>query len=759
MWFRSERWTKKASMPRRRQFQPQIEVLEDRCLFSGPGSLDLGFGSTGVVATSLSKSPDTAWTSLLQGNGDIVTAGLTVSGSRKTPSFALVAHTPGGSLDTTFGSGGVAITASSNISTGGRAAAAQYSSTDTAGNANKIVMVGNSGGGTSITLARYNANGTLDTAFGSNGLATTPVNGGAYSVAIQPADGKIVVGGWYTEGPSPNTALLLLRYNANGSLDTTFGNNGEVITYPVTGPDQIVSVVVQPDGKIVAGGSAAYDTYYGTTQTRTEFTLVRYNSNGSLDTTFGTGGIVHTLWPGAGDGSGAINALALQGNGQIVAVGVACPSNPGGNAWGLARYNSDGSLDTTFGGGGLVSLDTPVSYDFHNGQAQAVAVQPNGELAVLGSALDANFNHTFALATVTATGSLDTVFGASGFVLGTSNSATASMGIRSVLVQPADGKIVVTGALPDSSKQGASDFALARYIGTSTAPQISSFTLIPSPVTSGNSTTLTASNITDPDPGSTINQISFYYFDSNNNKVVLGTGTQTSPGIWTFTFTVNLVAGTYTLYTQAEDNYGAFGNPVPLTLTVQPILVVSGFAATATAGQTGTITVTAMNNGTIDAAYAGTVHFTSSDPQAVLPSATQLTNGSGSFSVTLKTAGVQSITAADISSGITGSESGITIIAGPATHFSLSAPASVLPGVPFYVTVMALDAYGNPALLYSGIIAVAATDPNATLPSPYAYNGDCFMFSMMLMMTGPQTITIDDLGDPAIAGTWTIIVN
>jgi uncharacterized delta-60 repeat protein len=446
--------------PHRREvsYRPRLEALEDRRLLSA-GALDTTFGGTGVVATSLSKGSDTAWTSLLQPNGDIVTAGLTVSGSHKTPSFALVAYTPSGSLDTTFGSGGEVITPSTNLSLGIRIAAAEYSSTDTSGNANKIVEVGVVNG--TITMARYNPNGTLDTTFGTKGLATVAINQTVGSVAIQP-DGKIVVGG-AANGPA-NSSFAVSRFNTDGSLDTTFGINGQVLT-SIPGGGSISSLLVQPDGKIVAGGQGYYDTY--NTQTLPEFTLARYNSDGSLDSTFGSEGIVHTLWPGTGSGSSTLNGLALESTGQIVAVGMASPSNPGGHAWALARYNSDGSLDSTFGSGGLVTLDIPISYDFHNNAAQSVAVQSNGELVVLGTAYDANINHTFAVVTLTATGALDPAFGGSGWVLGTDNSATSAMSTMNVLVQ-ADGKIVVTGALPDSSKRGASDFALARYDGTTT---------------------------------------------------------------------------------------------------------------------------------------------------------------------------------------------------------------------------------------------------------------------------------------------------
>jgi hypothetical protein len=81
--------------------------------------------------------------------------------------------------------------------------------------------------------------------------------------------------------------------------------------------------------------------------------------------------------------------------------------------------------------------------------------------------------------------------------------------------------------------------------------------------------TLTAANIADANPGSTIAQVTFYYFDSGGNKVTLGTGTQTSPGVWALNFTVSLASGTYTLYAQAEDSYGVFGDPFAVPLAVQ----------------------------------------------------------------------------------------------------------------------------------------------------------------------------------------------
>jgi hypothetical protein len=107
---------------------------------------------------------------------------------------------------------------------------------------------------------------------------------------------------------------------------------------------------------------------------------------------------------------------------------------------------------------------------------------------------------------------------------------------------------------------------VARYL--SSEPEVGSFTAGPDPVASGSSVTLTASNLTDGNPAATITQVAFYV-QVNGSNTLLGYGTQTSPGVWTFTFTVNLAPGSYTLFAQAEDSDGVFGALDALTLTVQ----------------------------------------------------------------------------------------------------------------------------------------------------------------------------------------------
>src|SRR5262249_47910813 len=134
---------------------------------------------------------------------------------------------------------------------------------------------------------------------------------------------------------------------------------------------------------------------------------------------------------------------------------------------------------------------------------------------------------------------------------------TFGQGDTAVALQP--GKIVTTAV-------NNGNFGIARYLPSE--PQIGAVAASPNPVTTGSSLTLTASNITDEIPGATITQVAFYV-QINGTNTLLGYGAQTSPGIWTFTFTVSLAPGTYTLLAQAEDNYGVFGDLFAITLTVQ----------------------------------------------------------------------------------------------------------------------------------------------------------------------------------------------
>src|SRR5262249_16583242 len=197
------------------------------------------------------------------------------------------------------------------------------------------------------------ADGDLDPTFGIGGTVMTDLSHStdwANAVAIQP-DGKIVVvGTTYKQNDFSDEDFAVARYNADGTLDSTFGRGGKVRTDFPGLAAVASSVVIQPDGKIVvAGGAFPIFAFLG------NFEIVRYTANGRLDRSFGDGGIVTTIF----EAGSYASAIALQPDGKIVAAGTVYVDFVIGDQsdtdFALARYNSNGSLDTTFGNGGLVS--------------------------------------------------------------------------------------------------------------------------------------------------------------------------------------------------------------------------------------------------------------------------------------------------------------------------------------------------------------------------------------------------------------------
>ena len=240
-----------------------------------------------------------------------------------------------------------------------------------------------------VILARVNPDGGLDGTFGAGGVVTTSLSGGddtAYAVAVQP-DGKIVAAGLTQAGG--HSAALAMRYNADGSLDTGFGTGGVVTTGFPSASSFFLGVAVLDDGRIVAGGSV-------TTNPAT-FLLARYQSNGALDTTLGGTGFVTTTIPG-GDAYGW--DMAIQPDGKIVLAGYF--RTPTGGGFALARYNTDGSLDAGFGAGGIVTQSLSSTTDY----AYGVNVQSSGKIVMGGQTA-----HAGALARYNADGSYDNSFG------------------------------------------------------------------------------------------------------------------------------------------------------------------------------------------------------------------------------------------------------------------------------------------------------------------------------------------------------------
>ena len=278
-----------------------------------------------------------------------------------------------------------------------------------------------------IAFARYNANGSLDSCFGNNGAVTSYLGCGN-SLVVQ-SDGKILVAGSHihkNDDHLQNDDFTLVRFNMNGSLDTTFDGDGGVRTPFEFGGGEAVSVALQSDGKIVAAG------YHGN-----KLAVVRYHVNGSLDTTFGGSGKVTTL---IGNYRSYGSAVAVQADGKIVVSGaIFGPTGGLSQDFALIRYLPNGGLDRNFNGTGSVTTD--IAYDWTTG----MILQSDGAILLTGwSAPTAALYYTqrvMALLRYTPSGKLDTTFGDTGKLTFPIGASSESLGIT----LQSDGKILITG--------------------------------------------------------------------------------------------------------------------------------------------------------------------------------------------------------------------------------------------------------------------------------------------------------------------------
>jgi uncharacterized delta-60 repeat protein len=324
------------------------------------GSLDTSFGSSGIVITPLTFAYDGARSVAIQASGKIVVAGCVFAGPGSS-SFGVVRYSPNGTLDASFNGTGKVITSVDNLRGCATSVAIQSDS--------KIVVAGSSGNGlnSDFAVVRYNTDGSLDATFNGTGKVITHSGGGAISVAIQ-SDAKIIAAGGSQNG------FTLVRYHTDGTLDTSFNGTGKVTTQIGNTSSVAYSVVVQSDGKIVAAGSS----HDGLSQLN--FTLVRYNADGSLDPTFNGSGKVVTP---VGSSNSEARSVAIQGDGKIIVAGQSSDSTGTGSDFAVVRYNKNGSLDTTFNGTGKVIT----SIDLRD-LVSAAAIQPDGKIVVAGFADD-----------------------------------------------------------------------------------------------------------------------------------------------------------------------------------------------------------------------------------------------------------------------------------------------------------------------------------------------------------------------------------
>jgi uncharacterized delta-60 repeat protein len=328
-----------------------------------------------------------------------------------------------GDLDPSFGTGGeVTTTFPPNSSAQASAVVIQPDGKTVVAGTAKVFEPGSG----EVALARYNPDGSLDPSFGTGGQVVTTGNGLSTGGLALQADGKIVV---VAQGSnSTGTQMLLIRYLPDGSLDSGFGTAGEVTLNNAGGS----SIVILPDGKIVAAGINAVNTTANLTET-----VARFNPDGSLDSGFGTGGMV-----GLNSG-GASSGLALQADGKIL---VAFGSE-------VARLNADGSLDSLFGNSGEATVGFGVS--------GGPAVQPDGRIVVVGNT-GTYLDFAIAVGRLNTNGTLDATFGAGGSVSTGLGPGTNGLQAFGVAIQP-DGRIVVAGNTGGGYPLGYTSFELIRY--------------------------------------------------------------------------------------------------------------------------------------------------------------------------------------------------------------------------------------------------------------------------------------------------------
>lgn len=312
------------------------------------GALDPTFGIGGLVLTDFGGS-EQASAMAIESDGHILVAGC--GPSAEGFGYLLARYNRDGTLDSQFGDGGKVITCVDGMS--GQAANVAIDRSN-----DKIVIAGvsNSPQGRVTTLIRYNNDGTLDAGFGTAGVLTTGfTHHCAWALALEPnpnGDDRIVIGTvdlsshpWYSDHD-----FTISRYYSNGSVDTSFGTSGTVITDFDGRSDEVYALGVDSQGRIVAAGSSTL--YPSETGDYYDFALARYTTDGTLDQSFGTGGKVRT---DLGSPYDEAYAMTIGSGDTILAAGYAWLNDQSDYA--LAKYNVDGSLDTSFGVDGKVVSD------------------------------------------------------------------------------------------------------------------------------------------------------------------------------------------------------------------------------------------------------------------------------------------------------------------------------------------------------------------------------------------------------------------
>jgi uncharacterized delta-60 repeat protein len=389
------------------------------------GDVDLSWGTAGRVSTSV---PDhgSLHAVVLQPDGKVVMAG---------GRFDVVRYTANGMLDPTFGVGGKVSYPLALDNNEAHAVAVQPDG--------RIIVTGESdfvNHENGLIVMRLNPDGSLDPTFGGDGIVSITMGfsqfGSGAGVVVQ-SDGKIVaVGSKDNRDAGTGEDLVLVRLTKDGELDTGFAAGG-IFTGDNSSTDIGYAIVLQPDGKILAGGTTVVS------QFDTDFLMFRVNTNGTPDSTFGTGGKVVSK---IGTSSDEIHALAVQPDGKIVAAGSVISDNLD---LAIVRYNQAGQLDVGhFGSGGKLLVDFGGTRD----SAAGVAIDPRGYIVAAGTSLEDSAFANYVLVRCEDDGDLDPTFGTNGKVFAGHTVSTGT--VSAMALQPvhrtdgqADYKIIAAGSL------------------------------------------------------------------------------------------------------------------------------------------------------------------------------------------------------------------------------------------------------------------------------------------------------------------------
>ncbi|MBX7052626.1 MAG: T9SS type A sorting domain-containing protein [Flavobacteriales bacterium] len=397
-------------------------------------TLDPSFGNGGIAETYFGQYVDSkVHDMLLQPDGKIVVCGTTYVNSYD---FMMIRYLENGTLDSSFGESGKAFIDFDNLNNYGLAYALQADG--------KIVVVGHSTTPNyeSISIARINDDGTIDTSFGDNGIIYQTT--GSYEcygndVVIQP-DGKILVAG---KGiyPPQGEDFFLARYHADGSLDTSFDGDGKVENINDLSSGAQPVITLQNDGKILLSGM-------GGVAGQQHYCTMRFLDNGSLDNTFSDDGIQLTLIPGDYNWPGNI---VIQPDQKIVIAGYSGPWQF--EQFSIIRLDANGNLDSDFASAGIFTHSINQGLDLLND----VLIQPDGKILACGYTINPNDGYDFVAMRLNEDGSIDNDFGENG-VLNQTFSFSESRAVA-MAIQP-DGKLLIAGDSPDFTNYHT---AIARY--------------------------------------------------------------------------------------------------------------------------------------------------------------------------------------------------------------------------------------------------------------------------------------------------------